>query len=129
MRLLIVLTLIAATQGCAAIRQRAEAASRIVDIGMTLSTRPQVRAFFCFAGLAQFSAGMFQGHSVGLVDGKVGAFGYDRTQSGCNGVSCAIPGPTVTEPGLCEHHMHLMFLGVLFNVRWPALWRVITGGD
>ena len=136
-----------ASSGCSTtyLKHRREDALDMVDVGVTLSTTPQLAIYKACAPLFTIGYGDLEADFMGLGGGKFGrmrhfheglglalwgrqkiAFGeYDREDpetfdydgSGPLGmVSGPFPGPDYML--CCVQHLHLGWVGVVFNARW-----------
>lgn len=130
-RILIFCCLLILLSGCAGLRHM----GRAVDLGVTVRGKPKICVHLCFAGLATFTTGGFDGYLLGLSDGEIG---YHRTEpaqgDGCAPCSggygalpyCIVPIEDKTaEKGRrsCLHYIHFGWLGLCFNVHWSEVWK------
>jgi hypothetical protein len=131
-----------ATQGCGFLGDRVRDAGDTMDLGFTLSSRPQFAVYGCAFGLGGLGYGKLDGKVLGLFGGRVGLqslsaniwsagpVGGETIQVGdgevvkkCSGAVCIMrraPEGT-TKSSSCCHYLHLGFLGMAGNLHYKEI--------
>jgi hypothetical protein len=131
-----------ATQGCSYLGDRARDAGDTMDLGFTLSSKPQFAVYGCAFGLGGLGYGRLNGKVLGLFGGRVGLqslnanmwsagpIGGETIQVGdkeavkkCTGAVCIMqraPEGT-TKSSSCCHYLHLGFLGLAGNLHYKEI--------
>jgi hypothetical protein len=138
--LLIALAL--AAQGCTYAGNRARDFADTMDLGFTLSSRPQFAIYACAFGLAGLGYGHLDGKVLGLFGGRVGLqpmkadvwsagpIGGQTIQYGdaapikqCTGAVCILKKTPdgMTKSSSCCHYLHLGFLGLAGNLHYKEI--------
>ncbi len=113
-----------------------------MDLGFTLSSRPQVAVYGCAFGLGGLGYGNLDGKVLGLFGGKVGMqdvsaniwgagpvggetiqVGDAAPQKKCTGAVCIVrraPEGT-TKSSSCCHYLHLGFIGMAGNLHYKEI--------
>lgn len=138
--LLVVLAL--AAQGCTYAGNRFRDAGDTMDLGFTLSSRPQFAIYLCAFGMAGLGYGHLDGKVLGLFGGRVGMqpmkadiwsagpigeqtiqYGDEQAVTQCTGAVCIIRETPEgkTKSTSCCHYLHLGFLGLAGNVHYKEL--------
>lgn len=95
------------------------------DAGITVSSKPQACAQLCFAGLGSVGAGSFDGHVVGMAEGKVGLIKHSTKEVQCEDGVCLLPSAK-TGRASCLHYLHLGWLGLMFNLHPGAIVKSVV---
>jgi hypothetical protein len=138
--LLIALAL--AAQGCTYAGNRARDFGQTMDLGFTLSSKPEFAVYLCAFGVAGLGYGHLDGKVLGLFGGRVGLqpmkadiwsagpVGEQTIQYGdaepikqCTGAVCILrKSPDgVAKSSSCCHYLHLGFLGLAGNLHYKEI--------
>lgn len=131
-----------AMSGCGYVQNRISDAGDTMDLGVTVSSKPQFAAYGCALGLAGAGYGKLDGHVAGLFGGRVGVqsldaeiwgagpvggetlqVGQEEATKRCTGAVCiARKAPEgTTKSTSCCHYLHLGFMGLAGNIHYKEL--------
>ncbi len=152
-RLLLLGAAVACSAGCTYVRDRYRDALDMLDIGLTVSKKPEFAAFKACTGLTCIGYGDIDGYFVGLGGGKVGMARYASKSVGYglwgnyqnvlmdsddarDGTHAA---PDAEQTGLlaavegqsndvaCVQQLHIGWTGIVFNIKWAEILDFFLG--
>lgn len=134
---------VAALQGCSYFQHRAQDAAEMFDLGVSLTKTPQFSAYLNCPTIVPIGYGKIDGYYFGTGNGKAGAMRQKREETGLLfwgrektswnsfdeedaeaiivqdvGLVGLATDENAKKRPVCIHHLHLGWLGVVWNIRW-----------
>lgn len=133
-------------------KYRAEDLAEVADIGVSLTKKPTIGLYACFASIICLGYCNIDGHMLGMGGGQVGLMGltarcYGATYTGREyvlwshgprirqythpmGLDAVLAAPMLPPPAYCPactHYLHFMYIGLVANLKYAEMLDFILG--